>query len=217
MKRKWLLIPLALAVVGVIWLLADNAELAPLQQALGLKPASVEHSKAKPICDPIVNPNVAAPTDCIPQYIANLPPDPGAAGKRTIEGIDSDNDGVRDDVQRYIAQRWGESERAVKALHLVAKNAQTQVTLGDSVSRDQAYEIAKTMGRSVDCYARTVDPKVMQSRAIEEVASEVTNTPTRFERWLKFELLTTNRVYLMTELDAPLSDLCGYDPAKLPN
>ena len=30
-----------------------------------------------------VNPNVAAPTDCIPQHLANLPPDPGEAGKLT--------------------------------------------------------------------------------------------------------------------------------------
>ena len=32
----------------------------------------------------------------------DLPPDPGEAGKKTIAGIDSDNDGVRDDVQRWI-------------------------------------------------------------------------------------------------------------------
>ncbi|MCC7007893.1 MAG: hypothetical protein IT184_03680 [Acidobacteria bacterium] len=31
-----------------------------------------------------------------------LPPDPGEAGKQTLEGIDSDEDGVRDDIQRFI-------------------------------------------------------------------------------------------------------------------
>ena len=39
-------------------------------------------------------------TDIVPE---GLPPDPGEAGKVTVEGIDSDGDGVRDDVQRYIA------------------------------------------------------------------------------------------------------------------
>ncbi|MDX8380534.1 MAG: hypothetical protein R8M14_00305 [Ghiorsea sp.] len=34
---------------------------------------------------------------------SGLPPDPGAAGRGTLAGIDSDNDGVRDDVQRWIA------------------------------------------------------------------------------------------------------------------
>ena len=31
-----------------------------------------------------------------------LPPDPGKAGKETPLGIDTDGDGVRDDIQRYI-------------------------------------------------------------------------------------------------------------------
>src|SRR5205807_2765584 len=30
-----------------------------------------------------------------------VPPNPGAAGNATLAGIDSDGDGVRDDVQRY--------------------------------------------------------------------------------------------------------------------
>jgi hypothetical protein len=38
-----------------------------------------------------------------------LPPDPGEAGKATLLGIDSDNDGVRDDVQRLIALRYPDS------------------------------------------------------------------------------------------------------------
>jgi hypothetical protein len=39
-----------------------------------------------------------------------LPPDPGEAGKVTIEGIDSDGDGVRDDVQRWIALTYPDVE-----------------------------------------------------------------------------------------------------------
>ena len=31
-----------------------------------------------------------------------LPPDPGKAGKQTLMGVDSDGDGLRDDIQRYI-------------------------------------------------------------------------------------------------------------------
>ena len=31
-----------------------------------------------------------------------LPPDPGKAGKETLLGIDTDSDGVCDDIQRYI-------------------------------------------------------------------------------------------------------------------
>lgn len=31
-----------------------------------------------------------------------LPPDPGGAGRATLEGIDSNGDGVRDDIERFI-------------------------------------------------------------------------------------------------------------------
>lgn len=34
---------------------------------------------------------------------ASLPPDPGEAGKATLAGVDSNNNGVRDDVERWIA------------------------------------------------------------------------------------------------------------------
>jgi hypothetical protein len=43
--------------------------------------------------------------------VVPLPPDPGEAGKVTLAGIDSDNDGVRDDIQRYIALTYPNSEK----------------------------------------------------------------------------------------------------------
>ena len=43
-----------------------------------------------------------------------LPPDPGEAGKETLLGIDSNNDGVRDDVERWIYKTYNHPiERAI--------------------------------------------------------------------------------------------------------
>jgi len=53
-----------------------------------------------------------------------LPPDPGEEGLLTIEGIDSDNDGVRDDVQIAIAKRYPSNENAKLALTQFAKSLQ---------------------------------------------------------------------------------------------
>jgi len=53
--------------------------------------------------------------------VVPLPPDPGEAGKVTLEGIDSDGDGVRDDVQRYIALTYPDSEKTRLALTQHAK------------------------------------------------------------------------------------------------
>ena len=49
-----------------------------------------------------------------------LPPDPGEAGKTTLEGIDSDGDGLRDDIQRYIALTYPDSQKTRAALRQAA-------------------------------------------------------------------------------------------------
>jgi hypothetical protein len=53
-----------------------------------------------------------------------LPPDPGEAGKATLAGVDSDRDGVRDDVQRYIILNNPSSEKTRAALVQLAKGLQ---------------------------------------------------------------------------------------------
>lgn len=45
-----------------------------------------------------------------------LPPDPGKAGKQTLMGIDSDGDGLRDDVQRYIYLTYPDQPDVQRAL-----------------------------------------------------------------------------------------------------
>jgi len=50
----------------------------------------------------------------------DLPKDPGAAGKKDLAGIDSDNDGLRDDVQIYLAKNHADSARERHALRQYA-------------------------------------------------------------------------------------------------
>jgi len=215
---RWALAALAgvMVVVAVLLIMErPPPAIASVKSALGLQRVAAPKGPVptKPICSQVIVPA----GDCIPQHLANLPPDPGPEGMKTIEGIDADKDGVRDDVQRYIADKWGHSERAVKALTLIAKEAQDRVRLGDSVSRDEAYAIAGKSGPSVDCYSRTVDPKIRQERALDFVTTEVTNTPARFERYQNFDRLLANRVFVLSDLNEPFVNICGYDPAALPN
>jgi hypothetical protein len=60
----------------------------------------------------------------ITTHPATIPPDPGTAGKATLEGIDSDNDGLRDDVQREIMFLAPQSEKLRMALGQYAKAEQ---------------------------------------------------------------------------------------------
>ncbi len=59
-----------------------------------------------------------------------LPPDPGEAGKTTLAGIDSDSDGVRDDIQRYIVFSTPTSEKARSSLMQFARGAQSFLLSG---------------------------------------------------------------------------------------
>jgi hypothetical protein len=70
--------------------------------------APIPTATPSPLPTPQITPTVvttvlptASPT---PDIFAGLPPDPGESGKATLQGIDADNDGVRDDIQRWTVQ-----------------------------------------------------------------------------------------------------------------
>jgi head-tail adaptor len=54
-------------------------------------------------------------------------PDPGEEGKKTLLGIDSDKDGVRDDVQIWINQQYSKSSNINNALRQQAKYDQLKI------------------------------------------------------------------------------------------
>jgi hypothetical protein len=60
-----------------------------------------------------------------------LPPDPGDAGKATLAGIDSDGDGVRDDVERVIGLMDVSTEQR-SVLFGVVKTMQQGITTSSS-------------------------------------------------------------------------------------
>lgn len=213
MNRRWLLIAAAIAVVAVLGILSGGkVDSTALARTFGLKVnADQRTARTKPICSQVIVPA----GDCIPQHLADLPPDPGPEGMKTLAGIDSDNDGVRDDVQRYIALNYGHSERAVMSLREIAKGAQRQIMIANTINGGEAKQIAEEIMKRVDCFSRSVDKEIVYSGAVEKVITEVTNTPERYARKGKFEVLAANRVYELSNESTPA--LCGYDPAKLPN
>ena len=62
-------------------------------------------------------------------FPGGFPPDPGSVGRKTLAGIDSDHDGLRDDVQRWIYARYPKEENKRKALKQMALDYQIDVTL----------------------------------------------------------------------------------------
>ena len=56
------------------------------------------------------------------KFPPGFPPDPGEAGKKTLEGIDTDGDGVRDDLQRWIYARYPNDAKKQSALKQLVRH-----------------------------------------------------------------------------------------------
>ncbi len=216
-NRRWALIAVTvLAVVAVSWLLAsERLNTAAFTNALGFKPAAQNTSAGatKPICSQVIVPTGA---DCIPQHMANLPPDPGEAGKATIDGIDADKDGVRDDVQRFIFEQWPESERARRVLYEVAKVTLMRVHHGGDLGKEETRKLMPQIMRASACFVGSPNYDEMTNQsASERVRVKVTNTPERWLRAAEFDQHLAHNVY--APADESTAQACGFDPAALPN
>lgn len=121
-----------------------------------------------------------------PDIFAGLPPDPGEAGKATLQGIDADSDGVRDDVQRFIKASYPNSLPQRRAATQIAKGLLASLRETESTTADVHTWAAKEL-RNSECmtflfgFDRKWEekPKIMQA---------VLNTDARNRahlRWMK--------------------------------
>ncbi|NHZ86901.1 MAG: hypothetical protein GWP19_13670, partial [Planctomycetia bacterium] len=117
----------------------------------------------------------------------NLPPDPGEAGKETIEGIDSDNDGLRDDIQRFIYQNYSDSEETVTALINSSKAFQSMLV--NCETEDIVLENAKNLFKYMnDLYEIRPDDAY---KIIEKHEEEIVNS---YQRWKAYNSASSKLV-----------------------
>ena len=148
-----------------------------------------------------------------------LPPDPGEAGKATLEGIDSDGDGVRDDVQRYIALNHPDSAKVRGALTMRAKNLQQALVDADNkeLSIQHMNETAKVM-RCAKYIQWHLNIRLHRPRAA--MVAEILNTEARSRAYIKYNhQLSGNTFRLGRARDdySPLKAECDFNPDELPN
>ncbi len=87
----------------------------------------------------------------LPRNHKVLPPDPGEAGRLTLEGIDSDNDGVRDDVQIDITNRYPSNTNARLALRQLAKSLQKGFIAQKNNDTQALNEVAFDINSAAKC------------------------------------------------------------------
>lgn len=53
-----------------------------------------------------------------------VPDDPGTQADASVPGVDTDGNGIRDEIDRYIAQKYGAAEHTYRAAQAIAKASQ---------------------------------------------------------------------------------------------
>jgi hypothetical protein len=136
-----------------------------------------------------------------------LPPDPGEEGKLTLLGVDSDGDGVRDDIQRYIYFTYPDEEKLRLGLTYYAK--EFQGGLADADDREASYNHAINMARHGECLCYIKGEGAINIR--RALRAEILNTR---ERSIAYITYSDNHLGGRVIRGAPLNewkDSCSFD------
>lgn len=88
----------------------------------------------------------------------NLPNDPGAEADKTIVGVDTNKNGIRDDVELAIFKEYPDSAKTRAALLQYALALQMEA-VQEVVNRETVTEVATEQGRADTCLADTLVPR----------------------------------------------------------
>lgn len=140
--------------------------------------------------------------------VSNLPPDPGETGLQTIEGIDSDLDGIRDDLQIYIFNRFSDQDR--DAMIQVAASLQDQLLSNQTTALATAS--ATRAFRSIGCYLSVQSgvPIDQKSTEVRILQAKVVNTIDRLQAYKVFNRAIGAQTFTALPLDQQL-DSCEFN------
>jgi hypothetical protein len=144
---------------------------------------------------------------------AGLPPDPGASGTLTLAGVDSDQDGVRDDLQRFIALTYPNSAKTRGALTDMAKALQAMILAAnptDSVNSTVQF------AHAYECTGSISDPFTAADLAAN-LGSQALNTLARSQAYLASDEEFSGQPYTLAPTAAAQKALCSFNPDLLPN
>ena len=149
--------------------------------------------------------------------VKNLPPDPGEEGKKTLEGIDSDGDGVRDDVQKIISLKYKHSLKVIEAARDGAKALQAAILASQKPNNGGLSLSISSMERKAAQCILFIDPENASS-IITEIVATVLNTEARFDAYNLYKIQIkgqSDSSPAPSPEDKKLS--CSFNPALLPN
>jgi chitodextrinase len=128
-----------------------------------------------------------------------LPPDPGAAGKKTLAGIDSDQDGVRDDIQRFLAKEVGKDPVLYKRALQMARETQQSILVAETNDKEKARTVTHRWMLASRCFDKAYgNKKENYEKDIifkKQFVALVANTPERMNAFMQYSDLLGGMVF----------------------
>jgi hypothetical protein len=143
----------------------------------------------------------------------SLPPEPDPSiNNATLLGVDADENGVRDDTDRWIAFNAPNSAKERAALSQYAKGM--QVFLRDANDKELSIRHSHE-DKAADCmdYVLGLDEAIAKRRQSE---AQILNTDLRSREYLKADAWLGGQVYEGTPT-SELKSKCVFNPDSLPN
>jgi len=143
----------------------------------------------------------------------NLPPDPGVEADKTVQGIDANNNGIRDDVELAIFKEYPNSAKTRAVLLQYALALQMEA-IQPMVNQETVTEVVREQSRAYDCVSKIL-PRVNLSQYMKEGDTLISFVK---DKQLNTQARTDQRNNFL-EYIGSYSDLdgCDIDYSTLPN
>ncbi|MGI9273476.1 MAG: hypothetical protein ACR2PT_01275 [Endozoicomonas sp.] len=155
---------------------------------------------AHPLDECLSTPDLSAAS----RWMFDLPPDPGEAGLVGLDGIDSDQDGVRDDVQRFIEVEMPVSEVIRKAIRELAVISQKELT--NAYNKEMVLAMGAESEAAVDCFLYRTDGDPENN--LERLQARLFNTLERLKAWSKVNSYFSGMTFTVPD---DLEAQCDFD------
>ncbi|MFA4975820.1 MAG: hypothetical protein WC839_00795 [Candidatus Paceibacterota bacterium] len=144
----------------------------------------------------------------------NLPSDPGAQADATVQGIDANNNGIRDDVELAVFKEYPDSAKTRAVLLQYALALQMEV-IQPMINTITATEVVREQSKGFQCIGSTIINSESQqafeklNNLVDFVKNKQFNTKERKNSRINF--LEKVRSY------SDLESVCDIDYSNLPN
>jgi hypothetical protein len=150
----------------------------------------------------------------------NLPPDPGVDADKTIEGIDANENGIRDDVELAVFEEYPNSAKTRAVLLQYALALQMEV-VQPFVNTTIATEVVREEDRADSCIADTLVPRKSSESSRSSADMEKIDTFISFMKKLQINTKERDQAqsnfYKYLRSYSSLSEGCDIDISKLTN